>query len=118
MNMIEMKKLIILSHCVLLQCFTKILCTFITDLIVLKGEFYECLYEIEKLNMIEMKKVIVFVSLYSFLMLHQGIVHLYRRFHYPVSIVWLVSVRNTKDEYNRNEEIDCYALLYFFAVLH
>jgi hypothetical protein len=51
-------------------------------------------------------------------MLYQDIVHLYRRFHYPGGIVWLVSVRNAKDEYNRNEEIDCYASLYFFAVLH
>jgi hypothetical protein len=51
-------------------------------------------------------------------MLYQDIVHLYRRFHYPGGIVWLVSVQNAKDEYNRNEEIDCYVSLYFFVVLH
>jgi len=39
------------SHCIVSQCFTQILCTLISDLIVVKVECSECLYERERNEM-------------------------------------------------------------------
>ena len=41
------------SHCIVLQCFTQILCTFVSDLIALKVECSECLYERDRNEVME-----------------------------------------------------------------
>ncbi len=53
-----------LSHCVLLQGFAKILCTFTADLIVPEVECGECLYEMRKMMVIEMKKLIICLTVF------------------------------------------------------
>jgi hypothetical protein len=77
-------------------------CTFISDLSVGEPEFYECLYEIIKMNM----KIVLFsLLLYFFAKPPQGIVHLHLRFDCWRDQVQWVSVWNNKLEYDKDEDI-------------
>jgi hypothetical protein len=46
------------SHCVVLQCLAEILSTFVVNFIEIEIELFECLNEIEPMNMSDMKKLI------------------------------------------------------------
>jgi len=101
MNTMEMKR-IFLSHSIVFQCFTQILCTFISNIIRGDVKYIECLHQIRNMNMIEMKSV--FVSPCSFAFLQQDIAHLQVRFDWRRGWIQRASIWNKKDEYNGDEE--------------
>ena len=84
------------------QCFTNVVCTSWSDLIMREVKWCECLYLMCKLQIMKNRREWLYVLLCLFLMLHQSIVRLHRRFDsYRDGVIWVsvlaMNVENTKN---------------------